>query len=96
MYTDHKYLTCIFFNTNIVLIWILILEEDGPDIEYTKGENNMVADGLSRISLNGNQETTQNSTYQQEILSEINDTKEIPEGTFPINLKLIKKSTAGT
>ena len=24
-------------------------------------------------------------------MSEINDTKEIPEGTFPINLKLIKK-----
>ena len=43
------------------------------------------------IPLNGNQETTQNSTYQREIMSEINDIKELPEGTFPINLKLIQK-----
>ena len=50
----------------------------------------IVSERLSRIPLNGNQETTQKSTYQQEIVSEINDTEEIPEGTFPINLKLIK------
>ena len=51
----------------------------------------IVSERLSRIPLNGNQETTQKSTYQQEIVSEINDIKEIPEGTFPINLKLIQK-----
>ena len=42
------------------------------------------------IPLNGNEETKQKSTYQQEIVSEINDTEEIPEGTFPTHLKLIK------
>ena len=42
------------------------------------------------IPLNFNQETTHKSTYQQEIVSEINDTQQIPEGTFPIILKLIK------
>ena len=41
--------------------------------------------------MNGNQETTQNSTYKKGVWSEINDTKEILEGTFPINLKLIKE-----
>ena len=51
----------------------------------------MVADVLSRIPLNVNQDTTQKSTYQQEVVSEINDIGEIPEGTFPINLKLIQK-----
>ena len=30
---------CNFLNTERVLIWRLILEEYGPDIEYTKGEN---------------------------------------------------------
>ena len=55
-----------------------------------KGEKNIVAYILSRIPLNGNQETTQNSTYQQEIVSEINDIEELPESTFPINLKLIQ------
>ena len=35
----------------------------------------MVADALSRLPLNGNQETTQKSTYQKGIVSEINDIK---------------------
>ena len=58
IYTNHKDLTCEHFNTDRVLIWRLILEEYGPDIEYIKVEKNIVADGLSRITLNGNQETT--------------------------------------
>ena len=32
IYTDHQNLTCNNFNTDIVLIWRLILEEYGPDI----------------------------------------------------------------
>ena len=32
-------------------------EEYGPDIEYIKGEDNIVTGALSRIPLNGNQET---------------------------------------
>ena len=91
IYTDHRNLMCKTFNTDILLLWRLKLEEYGPDIEYIKVENNIVADGLSRIPLNGNQETTQKSTYQQEIVSEINDIKEILEGTFSIYLKLIQK-----
>ena len=51
----------------------------------------MFTDRISIITLNDNQENTQKSIYQQEIVSEINDTKEIPEGTFPINLKFIQK-----
>ena len=43
-------------------------------------------DALSIFSINGNQETTHESTYQKEIVSEINDTKELPECIFPINL----------
>ena len=46
IYTDHKNLTCKFCNTNRVLRWRLILEEYGLDIEYIRGENNIVADGL--------------------------------------------------
>ena len=79
------------FNTDRVLRWKLILEEYSKYIEYIKGENNIVADGLPRIPFNGNQETTHKSTYQKEIMSEINDIEELPEGISPINLKLIKK-----
>ena len=46
------------FNTNRVLLWILTLEEYGLDIEYIKGEKNIVADALSRLPLNVNEDTT--------------------------------------
>ena len=39
----------------------------------------------------GIQENTHNSTYQKEIVSEINNIKELHEGTFTINLKWIQK-----
>ena len=51
----------------------------------------MVADELKILSLNRNKKTTQKSTYQKEIVSEINDTEELSEGNFPINLKIIQK-----
>ena len=41
------------------------------------------------MPLNGHQETTQKSTYQNEVVLEINDIEVISEGTFPINLKMI-------
>ena len=56
---------CDFFNSDRVLRWRLILENYGPDIEYIKGEKNIVDNALSRIPLNGNQETTQKSTYKK-------------------------------
>ena len=44
IYTDNKNLTCKMFNNNRVLRWRLIIEEYGPDIEYVKGEKNIVVD----------------------------------------------------
>ena len=64
MYTYHRNLICKYFNTGRVLRWRLILENYGPDIEYITDEKNMVADALSGLTLNGNQDTTQKSTYQ--------------------------------
>ena len=51
--------------TNRVLGWRLIIEEYGMDIEYIKCEKNIVADTLSILPLDGNQETTQKSNYQK-------------------------------
>ena len=68
IYTDNKNLTCKTCITNRVLRRRPILEEYGPDTEYTKGEKNMIVDGLSGIPLNGTQETIQKSTYQQGIV----------------------------
>ena len=65
IYTDHKNLTCKNFNTDVVLRWRLILEEYGPDIEYIKGEKNIVTYGLPRLYLNWNKETAHNFTHQK-------------------------------
>ena len=65
IYTDDTKLTCKNFNTDRVLIWRLMLKEYVPDIEYIKGEKDIVADALSRLPLNVNQDTTHNSTYQK-------------------------------
>ena len=72
------------------MIWRIITEEYGPDIEYIKGEKKIVVYAISILPLNGNEATTQKSTYQNKIVSEIDDIEELPEVTFPINLKLIQ------
>ena len=36
--------------------WCLILKEFGPELKCIKGENNVVADALSRLEMSDNQE----------------------------------------
>ena len=49
IYTDHQNLTYKQFNSNRVLRWRLYIEEYAPKIIYVKGENNVVADALTRL-----------------------------------------------
>ena len=58
-----------------MLQWRLILEYYGPDIKYIQGEKNIAADKLSRLPNNGNQETTHESTYKTETISELFNTE---------------------
>ena len=51
VHTDHKNLTCKNFNTERVMRWRLVLEEYSPELRYIKGEQNIVADALSRLDL---------------------------------------------
>jgi RNase H-like domain found in reverse transcriptase len=51
VYTDHKNLTCKNFNTEHVMRWSLLLKEYRPDLNYIKGESNVVADALSRLDM---------------------------------------------
>ena len=52
------------FNTDGLLRLRLILEEYGPYIEYIESINKIVADALSRIPINGKEDTTQKYIYQ--------------------------------
>ena len=69
IYLDHKTLTCNFLNNDRVLRQRLILEEYGRDIEYTQVEKNLVTNALSIFTINGNQETRQDPTYEKELVS---------------------------
>ena len=56
VYTDRKNPTDKTFNTEHVMCWRLILEEFGAELKYIKGENNFVADTLSRLDMSDNQD----------------------------------------
>ena len=51
VYTDHKNLMrdALGFTCNRVYRWRLLLEEYNPEIVYIKGEDNTVADAISRL-----------------------------------------------
>ena len=49
IHTDHLNLTHKNLTSNRVLRWRLYIEEYAPDIKYIKGEENVVADALSRL-----------------------------------------------
>ena len=66
--------------------WRLIIEEFIPEIKYIKGENNVVADALSRLDMNDNQEIFN--------ISELYgyDDDELTDGAYPISYRGIDKS----
>ena len=50
-----------------------------------------MADEPTRFPNNGNQETTQESQYITYIMLRINDINKLPEGIFPVKLKIINQ-----
>ena len=86
VYTYHKNLTNENFNTKHVMRWRLILEECGPELKYVKGENNVVADSLSRLEISDNQDILN--------ISELYgyDDKDLPDSAYPIRYHDISKA----
>ena len=83
VHTDHKNLTCKNFNTERVMRWRLILEEYGPELRYIKGENNIVADALSRLEIETPKEPMTLSHMAE--LYAATDPEDFPE-SFPLSL----------
>ena len=60
------------------MIRIQILEEYGTELECIQGKRNIVEYLLSMLTITGNQDTTQDTTYTKENMPEINDIKGLP------------------
>ena len=65
------------------------IEEYRPEIEYITGDKNIVADALSLLPNIVNQDATHELTYTTETTSGLYYINELPNGTFPLSLKLI-------
>jgi hypothetical protein len=85
VFTDHKNLTFAQFNTERVMRWRLIIEEFGPTLTYIKGENNIVADALSRLDL-------EEAEIDMDNLDEVlNFEEELPKDSFPMTYSRIAR-----
>ena len=65
-----------------VMRWRLILEEFGPDIRHIKGEDNVVADAISRLPM------TEIKRLEDKFLAFENE-----EPDFPLDLQLVRDRT---
>jgi hypothetical protein len=66
--------------------WCLVLEEFGPDLQYIKGTHNVVADALSRLPIDDDQDIFN--------ISECfgYDDDDLPPSSFPLRYRDIAKA----
>ena len=85
VYSDHKNLVhaATMSQSQRVMRWRLILEEFGPDIRHIKGEDNVVADAISRLPM----------SEHKEIEDEFFANEDDEEAEFPLDLHLVRDRT---
>ena len=66
--------------------WRLIIEEFGPELIYLKGEKNVVADALSRLSSLDNEKPSPTTD-----VAELFAGDKLPDDIFPLSFKLIEQ-----
>jgi len=91
VYTDHQKLTYKNFNTERVMRWRLILEEYGPELEYIKGEHNVVADALSCLDMQPNERDKRDLEPDSSYLAKLYGAEEVnlPDNAYPLKFSLI-------
>lgn len=99
VFSDHKNLVhaATLSQSQRVMRWRLILEEFGPDIQHISGEDNIVADAISRLPTTTNEDQNEQSTEAQGSSSEMLAEMEMfvlddDEEAFPLNLSLVRKT----
>ena len=97
VYSDHKNLihAATISQSQRVMRWRLILEEFGPDIIHIKGEDNIVADAISRLPT-----ATKNQRESSTVTLGSKDKKSTEEEifvleddeSFPLDLSLVRRT----
>ena len=103
VFTDHKNLTYKVFNTDRVMRWRLIIEEFSPELIYVKGQNNIIADALSRLNIdetspenNSKNNTENNTNISKPSLNELAEhfaleDDDLPSDAFPVTYSNIMR-----
>ena len=68
------------------MCWRIILKKFCPELQYIKGENNVVADALSCIEMSDNQEILNISELY------VYDDEDLPDSAYPICYHDINKA----
>ena len=71
--------------------WRLLLEEFGPELIYIKGEKNIVADALSRLPIEADDETLELHTFEEAALYNSEAVGEQKFEYYPLRFKTILK-----
>ena len=96
VYTDHKNLTCVKFNTQRVIRWRMVIEDFGPEFIYVPGPTNIVADAMSRLPTNNQPKSDQingskNTKNRLLELADLFAAEPLPDDAYPLHFKLIQK-----
>ena len=91
VHTDHENLTYKKLNSERVMRWRLYIEEYSPDLRYIKGENNVVADALSRLEIAA--EPLEEAFFTDELRSELYcyGTETLASSDYPLDYEQIRQ-----
>jgi len=92
IFSDHKNLVhaATISQSQRVMRWRLILEEFGPDIQHVKGEDNIVADAISRLPTTN--EDPRDTRTDSHGLLELEQFALEENEAFPLNLPLVRQA----
>ncbi len=97
VYSDHKNLVhaATVSQSQRVMRWRMILEEFGPDIKHISGEDNIVADAISRLPTADTDKNKLSTEAPYPLTKTVNEMEKLvleDDGAFPLDLSLVRRT----